>query len=236
MTKNPLERFLQRLPRRQRVLADWLIGITIAVVIVLAFRAWVATPYAIPTPSMEPTLHCAPSSAKTSAPTSSLQPSQSQSTSSQQSGPLSANSCRGNSFLGLHFSDRVLVNRFIYRFRSPRSGEIAVFKTPAVAAKVCRSLSTKVLVKRLIGLPGDTVSEKRGFVYINGKRLEEPYVVAGRRDERTGIWRVPKGWYFFMGDNRIASCDSRDWGPVPRGDLLGPVFATYWPPNRISID
>ncbi|MHB8059475.1 MAG: S26 family signal peptidase, partial [Gaiellaceae bacterium] len=109
MIKNPLERLLQRLPQRARVAADWLIGIVVAVIVVLAFRAWVVTPYAIPTSSMEPTLHCAPTKVKTSAPTSSLQPSQSQSTTtpSQRSGPLSAVKCQGTSFLGAHFSDRV---------------------------------------------------------------------------------------------------------------------------------
>ena len=70
---------------------------------------------------------------------------------------------------------------------------------------------------------------------VNGKKLKEPYVQSIRRDKSNGNWPVPKGWYFFMGDNRIASCDSRDWGPVPRKDLIGPVFMTYWPPNRISF-
>jgi signal peptidase I len=218
------------------VLADWLIGLAIAVVIVLAFRAWVVTPFTIPTASMEPTLHCAPSSLKTSPPTSSLQPGQGGPAPSRQPVPFSPGRCQGTSFLGVHFSDRILVNRFIYRFRSPHRGEVVVFKTPSSVAKVCHSLSTKVLVKRLIGLPGDVISEKRGFIYINGKKLKEPYVKSDRRDTRSGAWGVPKGRYFFMGDNRVASCDSRDWGPVPRKDLLGPVFMTYWPPNRISLD
>jgi signal peptidase I len=130
-------------------------------------------------------------------------------------------------------SDRVLANRFIYHFRSPRRGEIIVFNTPAAAEERCGASGT--FVKRLIGLPGETVNERNGFVYVNGKKLNEPYVKPDRRDHETGSWPVPKGAYFFMGDNRSQSCDSRRWGAVPRKDLIGEVFATYWPPNRISF-
>jgi signal peptidase I len=133
-------------------------------------------------------------------------------------------------------SDRVLANRFIYHFRSPHRGEIVVFNTPKKAQEMCGASGT--FVKRLIGLPGDTVTEKTGgFLYINDQRLNEPYIKPDRRahDSTTGTWRVPKGEYFFMGDNRGQSCDSRRWGPVPRKNLIGKVFATYWPPNRISL-
>jgi signal peptidase I len=236
MTRNPLERLLQRLPRRTRVLADWLIGIVIAIAIVLTVRAWIITPYAIPTSSMEPTLHCAAPDTKPSSPNSSVQPGQNRSGSSTKAVTVSPGTCEGNGFFGLHFSDRVLVNRFAYEYRSPHRGEIVVFKEPSIAQEICGNTSTKVLVKRLIGLPGDTVSEKRGFIYVNGKKLKESYVQSSRRDTRSGVWLIPKGWYFFMGDNRSRSCDSRDWGPVPRKDLIGPVFMTYWPPNRISFD
>jgi len=133
-------------------------------------------------------------------------------------------------------SDRVLANRFIYHFRSPHRGEIVVFNTPPAAQQMCGASGT--FVKRLIGLPGETVTEKTGgLVYIDGKKLNEPYIKPDRRshDATTGTWHVPQGSYFFMGDNRGESCDSRRWGSVPRKNLIGEVFATYWPPNRIAL-
>jgi signal peptidase I len=130
-------------------------------------------------------------------------------------------------------SDRVLANRFIYRFRDPHRGEIVVFRAPAAAARLCQGGG--IYVKRLIGLPGDRISERDGSVYVNDRKLHEPYVKPAERDARSGTFgRVPAGHYFFMGDNRIASCDSRTWGTVARADLVGPVFATYWPPQRIG--
>ena len=142
--------------------------------------------------------------------------------------------CAGSEGCEARLSDRVLANRFIYHFRSPHRGEIVVFKTPPQAQAQCGAGGT--FVKRLIGLPGDVWSEKNGYVYIDGKRLNEPYIKADRRDTDTHAPRtIGKGMYFMMGDNRASSCDSRVWGAVPRKNLIGEVFATYWPPNRISI-
>jgi len=133
------------------------------------------------------------------------------------------------------WSDRVLANRFIYHLRDPNRGEIVVFNTPPRAKIECGAGGT--FVKRLIGLPGETVSERDGLFYINGKRLDDSsYIKPGRRDDRSGTWVVPKNSYFFVGDNRTQSCDSRRWRSVPRGNLIGPVFATYWPPNRLHVN
>jgi signal peptidase I len=132
------------------------------------------------------------------------------------------------------FSDRVLANRFIYHFRKPKRGEIIVFQTPPEAKLRCGAGGT--FVKRLIGLPGEQVSERDGIVFIDGQRLNEPYIQPSRRDhEPPRSWRVPPGHYFFMGDNRSQSCDSRVWGSVPRRNLIGEVFFVYWPPNRIGF-
>jgi signal peptidase I len=136
------------------------------------------------------------------------------------------------------FSDRVLANRFVYHFQDPARGDIVVFETTPAVVRKCSAGGT--FVKRIIGLPGERLQLRlvggREFVYINGRKLDEPYVQPARRGfgpQRT--FRVPEGQYFLMGDNRSSSCDSRQWGGLPRDNILGKVFMTYWPPQRISF-
>jgi signal peptidase I len=131
------------------------------------------------------------------------------------------------------FSDRVIVNRLAYRFSSPKRGQIVVFTAPPAATVNCGEGGT--FVKRLIGLPGDTVSEANGTISINGKPLQERYAYATAEDTTVGTWHVPPNSYFFLGDDRPHTCDSRTWGSVPRSNLIGPLLVTYWPPDRISI-
>lgn len=142
-------------------------------------------------------------------------------------------------------SDRVLVNRLAYDFGSPQRGQIVVFTAPPKANRCDPGDAGTTFVKRLIGLPGETVREDgRGFVWIRRPgaktwtKLAEPYLPAQSRladREHFGhSWKVPPGEYFMLGDNRANSCDSRTWGPVPRANLIGPVIFTYWPPARIS--
>jgi signal peptidase I len=131
-------------------------------------------------------------------------------------------------------SDRVIAAKIVYDFRSPARGDIVVFTAPARAQATCREGGT--FVKRIIGLPGETVAEHNGIVFVDGRRLAEPYIDLSRRDRMTKTWpRVPAHAYFVMGDNRASSCDSRDWGTVPRGNLIGPVVATYWPFGRFGF-
>jgi signal peptidase I len=189
------------------MLIDWVATIVGAVLIVLALKVWVVNPYRIPSPSMEPTLHCA----------------------------RPEPGCEAGS------SDRVLANRFVYRFHPPRRGDIVVFQAPEAARRECLG---GIFVKRIVGLPGEIWSERNGVTYINGRRLPEPYIAPSRRDSDTKalldippigtMKRIPSRMYLVEGDNRAHSCDSRVWGLVPRANIIGKVAVTYWPLDRLG--
>ena len=131
-------------------------------------------------------------------------------------------------------SDRVLANRFIYRFSDPERGDIVVFETTPEAERVCPGPGG-VFVKRLVGLPGDTIEVRDGQLYLNDVPQPEPYVNGTDAGGNFGPETVGEDQYFMMGDNRGQSCDSREWGPVARDDLIGPVFAVYWPLTRLGL-
>jgi signal peptidase I len=206
--RGPIERLFPNLSHGPRLLIDWVMTILGAVLIVFAVKTWIVNPYRIPSPSMEPTLHCA--------------------------GPEPE--CEASR------SDRILVNRFIYRFHPPRRGDIVVFHAPPAASRECIG---GIFVKRIIGLPGEAWAERSGVTYINGRRLTERYIGLGRRDRDTKelvdippvgtMRRIPPRMYLVEGDNRAHSCDSRVWGLVPRANIIGKAFLTYWPLDRLGL-
>jgi len=104
-------------------------------------------------------------------------------------------------------------------FGEPQRGDIVVFKFPRD--------ENKDFIKRVIGLPGDTVEIRDNRVYVNGQPLQEPYVKEPPRYEEK--WVVPAGNYFVLGDNRNNSSDSHVWGMVPRENIIGKAWLSYWP-------
>jgi signal peptidase I len=131
--------------------------------------------------------------------------------------------------------DRIVVNKLS---GDPSTGEIVVFKRPP--REDCGGPVVPDLVKRVIGLPGQTIQGKDGAVFINGKRLAEPWLPAPTSKSSPvtsnfGPLIVPKGDYFMMGDNRTDSCDSRDWGPLPGSYIVGQVIMRIWPLGRIGF-
>jgi signal peptidase I len=131
----------------------------------------------------------------------------------------------------LEVEDRVLVNKLTYDLRDPARGDIVVFRTPPNA----NITNMDDLVKRIVGMPGDTIEGKDGHIYINGNLLAEPYLDANVQSKTFGPVKVPAHSYFMLGDNRESSNDSTVWGPASRDLFVGPVFATIWPLDRIDI-
>ena len=125
-------------------------------------------------------------------------------------------------------SERIIVNKFVYRFRPIERGDVVVFwypKEPSVS-----------FIKRVVGLPGDTVELRRGELVVNGQPVPEGYVLAAYRDDEShDLIVVPKGYYYVLGDHRSSSNDSRSWGEVPEKYIYGKAFLRFWPLSKIGI-
>lgn len=143
--------------------------------------------------------------------------------------------------------DHIFVNKLIFRYSDPQFRDIIVFRAPkeadAESLSLGRPQQENVLIKRLIGLPGDTIEVKNGAVYRNGQKLDEPYI-----KEKMDDPQPPKACYgvekplklgpdelFVMGDNRNDSNDSRFWGPLKRDRVIGKANLIFWPVNRVRM-
>jgi signal peptidase I len=196
-------------------LLELVLVVAVALGIALVVQAFVVKPYRIPSGSMEPTLAV---------------------------------------------GERVIVNRIGNRFAAPGIGDIVVFHPPHGAdtsecgnpgqgpfyegprsrqpcARPTTTRSQQNFIKRVVGLPGDHIAVHDGHVVRNGVEQREPFIRAcgGGADCDLGTVTVPPDHYFMMGDNRGASDDSRYWGPVPRGWIIGGAFLSYWPPKQMGL-
>lgn len=193
-------------------IVELVVIILVALGLALAIQAWIVKPYRIPSGSMEPTLA---------------------------------------------IGQRVLVDRIGMHFSEPHVGEIAVFHPPEGATQeecgsgqrvspggapcaqpVEKEDTSTNFIKRIVAGPGDTIKIVEGHVIRNGKREKDSYIrpCPGVSECNFPVQiKVPPGHWFMMGDNRGESDDSRFWGPVPTGWIIGGAFATYWPVGRVGI-
>ena len=196
-----------------RGLIELVITVAIAIALALLIQAFIVKPYRIPSPSMVPTLDV---------------------------------------------GQRVLTNRLA---GNPSVGDIEVFHPPhgadfdnpvcgnpnqgrqgGTGAQACdkptAQESTQTFIKRVVGVPGDTIQIVNGHVIRNGVREKDSYIIQCGSTPSCNFGKpikIPPGYYFMMGDNRGESDDSRFWGPVPSKWLIGTAFFTYWPPDRIGF-
>ena len=154
----------------------------------------------------------------------------------------------------LDVGQRVLVNRFLYRFSDPKIGDIIVFHPPSGAenGKECGvprrqgqpcpeptpGEAEVNFIKRIVAGPGDKLSIRDGHPVVNGVEAQEDFIRECSPGSECNLPQeitIPADHYFMMGDNRGESDDSRFWGPIPRDWIIGKAFATYWPPSRVGI-
>lgn len=127
----------------------------------------------------------------------------------------------------LHTDQRLVVEKVSYRFHGPRRFDIVVLKLP--------EQGDELLIKRVVGLPGETVEIRDGRVYINSEALDEPFTPEETRSRRYEKVTVPPLHVFVLGDNRNRSNDSRSFGPVPIDDIVGRAWLSYWPPDDVGL-
>jgi len=133
----------------------------------------------------------------------------------------------------LLIDDRLIVEKIGYHFEQPQRGDVIVFKTDNIKQLQERNYKNEAFIKRIIGLPGDTVAIREGVVYVNQKPVQERYI-AEKPNQDFGPVKVPPSSYLVMGDNRNNSYDSRYWGFVPKDDIIGRAVFRFWPPNRLG--
>lgn len=122
----------------------------------------------------------------------------------------------------LHDGQYLLISKVAYRFHPPQRGDIVTLRSPWD--------SRRTLVKRVIALPGERVLIKAGHVFIDGHRLEEPYLLE-QGDYSYGPLTIEEGEYFVLGDNRLVSTDSQVWGPLSKERIIGKAWFCLWPPR-----
>lgn len=138
----------------------------------------------------------------------------------------------------LNIGDRILVFKLAYDFTNPATGDVVVFKAPP--SEHCGDPSVTDLVKRIVGVPGQTIWSEGNTIYIKqpGAAVGKPLIQSWPhyRQLFTPITRqlVKPNHYFMMGDNHPASCDSRDWGQLPRSDIIGKVVLKIWPLSQFG--
>ncbi len=128
-------------------------------------------------------------------------------------------------------NDRVLVNKLSYHLHDVHRGDIVVFDAPPGAA----TAQVKDLIKRVIGLPGDTIEGRNGSIFINGKPLDEPYLPPDVRSRDFPPAKVPPKDIWVLGDNRQDSRDSTFFGPITERSIVGRAFVRIWPLDRLGL-
>ncbi len=126
----------------------------------------------------------------------------------------------------LQEGDRVLVNRFVYRFTDIERGDVVVFHPPTAP--------DEDYIKRVVAVGGDTIEVKDGKLWVNGQPQDESYLKEPVINGSFPATSIPQGEFWAMGDNRNQSGDSRVFGPVSEDEVLGEAFVIYWPPGKIG--